>query len=120
MGSKSVIKYNLTNFRNRECVQAFFGRPVDFLCFEPTLTSCDCRPCLRFLVVQDCGAGLFDREEVAELEIENFAGDKLVPGAVKAEGVVCEELMAANSYGCNSASGLNAVTTAKRVMKSQT
>jgi hypothetical protein len=63
---------------------------------------------------------LFDREEVAELEIETFTGDELVPDAVKADGVVCEELMAVNSCGCNSASALNAVATAKRVMKSQT
>lgn len=103
MTSKFVIKYNLTSFRNRDGVQAFFGRPITLRRLGPGLVSCISRPCLRLTVVQGSGdVGLLDRTESAELNIDDIAVDGLVLNwlegdriAVDGHGV--EELMAADS-----------------------
>ena len=48
------MRYNLTSLRRREAVQPFFGRPITFLRFCETFTSCVPRPRLRILGVPVC------------------------------------------------------------------
>jgi hypothetical protein len=78
--SKVVIRYNLTSFRNRVAVQAFFGRPITRLRFELVLASCESWPYLRFSVGKGGGGdeGLHDRVESTELKMEDFALDGLM------------------------------------------
>jgi hypothetical protein len=116
MTSKFVIKYNLTSFRNRDDVQAFFGRPITLRRLGPGLASCISRPCLRLTVVQGSGdVGLVDRTESAGLNTDDIAVDGLVLNWLEGDGIVrdgikvdehgVEELMALGSWGRDTTSG---------------
>jgi len=82
----------------------------------PALATCASRPCLRLKVVQDSGdAGLVERTESAELNMEDFAVDGLVLNWLDGDGMArdgivvdeygVEELIAALSWGRLAASG---------------
>ena len=90
--SKSVIKYNLTSFRDREGVQAIFGRPVTRLRLEPASACSESPPCLRDPVGKGSVAELLDRIESAELKIEEFAVDGLVLDGLKDHEIVVKKL----------------------------
>jgi len=116
MTSKLVIRYNLTSFRNRDGVHAFFGRPITLRRLRPGLASCISRPCLRLTVAQGSDdVGLVDRIESAELNTDDIAvdglvlnwleGDRIVRDGISVDGYGAEELMAAYSWGCDAASG---------------
>lgn len=89
MCSKFVIKYNLTSFRSRVGVQAFFGRPITRIRLEPALDCLVSRSCLRFLGVRGKGGdvGLVEKTELAELKTDDLAVDGLVLKALKGDGM---------------------------------
>lgn len=89
--SKSVIKYNLTSFRNRVGVQAIFGRPLVRLRLELASAPSESPAYLRVLIGTGGVAGLLDRIEFAELKIEEFAVDGLVLDGLKGHEIVGDE-----------------------------
>lgn len=86
--SKSVIKYNLTSFRNRVGVQAIFGRPFVRLRLELASAPSESPVYLRVLIGTGGVAGLLDRIEFAELKTEEFAVDGLVLDGLKGHEIV--------------------------------